>query len=40
MPTLQRRGKGDLYVEIQIETPKKINRKAKKLLEELKDELK
>jgi molecular chaperone DnaJ len=40
MPALQRRGKGDLYVEIQIETPKKINRKAKKLLEELKDELK
>jgi len=40
MPDLNRRGKGDLYVEINIETPKKINRRARKLLEELKDELK
>jgi molecular chaperone DnaJ len=39
MPDLQRRRRGDLYVEIDIETPKKINRKARKLLEELKDEL-
>ena len=40
MPYLQGRGKGDLYVEIHIKTPKKLSRKAKKLLEQLKDELK
>ena len=39
MPMLNSSGKGDLYVEIQIQTPTKISRKAKKLLEELKDEL-
>jgi molecular chaperone DnaJ len=39
MPNLNRRGYGDLYIEIQIETPKKISKKAKLLLEELKKEL-
>ena len=39
MPGINGRGKGDLYVEIKIETPNKLSRKAKKLLEELKDEL-
>ena len=38
MPGINGRGKGDLYVEIQIKTPTKTSRKAKKLLEELKDE--
>ncbi|UCF49560.1 MAG: molecular chaperone DnaJ [Thermoplasmatales archaeon] len=40
MPELHNRGFGDLYVEIQIITPKKLNRKIRKLLEELKKELK
>lgn len=39
MPSLNSLGQGDLFVEIHIETPKKISRKAKKLLEELKKEL-
>ncbi len=39
MPYLRGRGYGDLYVEIKIETPKKLSRKAKKLLEELKNEI-
>jgi len=39
MPQINRYGKGDLYVEIKIETPKKLNRKAKKLIEELDKEL-
>ena len=39
MPSLHGRGYGDLYVEIQIETPKKLNRRAKSLLEELRKEL-
>ena len=39
MPGIQGRGKGDLYVEIQVKTPKNISRKAKKLLEELNNEL-
>ena len=39
MPGLQGRGYGDLYVEININIPKKLSRKAKKLLEELNDEL-
>ncbi|MDO8466639.1 MAG: DnaJ C-terminal domain-containing protein [bacterium] len=33
------RGRGDLYVEWDIKTPKKVSSKVKKLLEELKDEL-
>ena len=40
MPGLHGRSQGDLYVEIHIKTPKKLSRKARKLLEELKDELK
>ena len=40
MPDLHARGYGDLFVEIRIKTPKKLSRKAKKLLEELSDELK
>lgn len=34
-----RRGKGDLFVEIKIRTPKKVSNKARKLLEELEKEL-
>ena len=33
------RGRGDLYVSIEVETPKRISRSARKLLEELKREL-
>lgn len=40
MPSLQRRNNGDLYVEIHIQTLKKLSRKAKRLLEEIRDELK
>jgi len=39
MPELQSRGYGNLYVEVKVNVPKKISRKAKKLLEELNDEL-
>lgn len=35
MPRLRRRGKGNLYVKAQIQTPKKLSEKEKKLLEEL-----
>ncbi|MDP3795082.1 MAG: molecular chaperone DnaJ [bacterium] len=37
MPRLDGR-RGDLFVEVQIETPKKLSRKARKLLEELREE--
>ena len=40
MHGLYGRGHGDLYVEIHIKTPKTLSRQARKLLEELKDELK
>ena len=40
MPGLHDRGYGDLYMEVRVVTPKKLNRKAKKLLEELHKELK
>ena len=40
IPHLQGSGRGDHYVQIIVEVPKKVSRKAKKLLEELKDELK
>ena len=40
MPSLRGRGRGDLYVEIHVKTPTKLSRKAKKLLEELNDEIK
>jgi len=39
MPRLQGRGFGDMYVEVHVNTPKKLSRKAKKLVEELKEEL-
>jgi molecular chaperone DnaJ len=40
MPGLHGRGKGDLYVEIQVKTPTRLSRKARTLLEELDKELK
>jgi molecular chaperone DnaJ len=40
MPDVRSRSQGDLYVEIHIKTPTKLSRNAKKLLDELKDELK
>ena len=40
MPDIRGRVRGDLYVEINIKTPTKLSRNAKKLLEDLKDELK
>lgn len=39
MPYLRGRGFGDLFIEIKIETPKRLSRKAKKLLDELNNEL-
>ncbi|OGZ34697.1 MAG: molecular chaperone DnaJ [Candidatus Portnoybacteria bacterium RBG_19FT_COMBO_36_7] len=39
MPRLQGRGLGDMMVKIKIKTPKKISRKGRELLEELKKEL-
>ena len=40
MPSLHGRGYGDLYLEVHVTTPKKLSRKAKKLLEDLNKELK
>lgn len=40
MPNVQGRGYGDLFVEVHVKTPTKISRNAKKLLENLRDELK
>ena len=40
MPDIRSRVRGDLLVNVKVKTPEKISRKAKKLLEELKDELK
>ena len=40
MPNLHGRGYGDLFVKIEVEIPRKINRNAKFLLEELRKELK
>ena len=40
MPSLRGRGYGDLYLEVHVTIPKKLSRKAKKLLEELDEELK
>ncbi len=39
IPYLQRSGRGDHYVHVVIDVPKKVSRTAKKLLEELKNEL-
>jgi molecular chaperone DnaJ len=40
MPRLHGRGYGDFYVEVHVKTPKNLSRKAKKLLEDLSNELK
>ena len=40
MPGLRGRGQGDLFVEISLKTPKKLSRKARKLIDQLNDELK
>ena len=40
MPSLRKRYSGDLYVEVHIKTPKNLSRNAKRLLEELRNELK
>jgi len=40
MPHLHGSGYGDMYVEFQIRTPKKLNKRARLLLEELERELK
>ncbi|MDI6717577.1 MAG: DnaJ C-terminal domain-containing protein [Patescibacteria group bacterium] len=39
MPHFNRSGRGNLYVEFKIKSPKKISHKAKKILEDLKSEL-
>jgi molecular chaperone DnaJ len=39
IPHLERNGRGDLIVLVQLSVPKKLSRKARKLLEELKEEL-
>jgi molecular chaperone DnaJ len=39
MPYLHGRGYGDLFVTVQITTPQNLTKKAKKLLEELRDEI-
>lgn len=39
MPRVDRRGRGDLHVVVNVVVPRKVSRKAKKLLEELEDEL-
>jgi molecular chaperone DnaJ len=40
MPILRSRSHGDLYVEVKIRIPTKLSKKAKRLLEELNEELK
>ncbi len=39
LPRLDRRGRGDLHVLVEVQIPKKLSKKAKKLIEELKQEL-
>lgn len=39
MPRFGGRGKGDIMVKVKIKTPKKMSRKARKLMEELRKEL-
>ena len=39
VPRLNSRGRGDLIAVVQIDVPKKLSRKAKKLLEQLAEEL-
>jgi molecular chaperone DnaJ len=40
MPSVHGRGHGDLFVEVQVKTPSRLSRKARKLIEDLQDELK
>ncbi len=40
MPRLRARGRGDMLITIEVETPKRLSRRAKELLEELRKELK
>ena len=40
MPRLNRHGYGDMYVEVHVKTPKKLSRKARKIVEDLEQELK
>ncbi|UCD14594.1 MAG: molecular chaperone DnaJ [Thermoplasmatales archaeon] len=40
MPRLNNRGFGDMYVEVHVKTPKKLSKKARKIIEELEKELK
>jgi molecular chaperone DnaJ len=39
MPRLGVRGRGDLYIVLEVKTPKKLSAKAKKLLEDLEGEM-
>lgn len=39
VPYLQRSGRGDQYINVIVDVPKKVSKKAKKLLEELREEL-
>lgn len=39
VPYLNGRGRGDHYIKVIVDVPKKVSKKAKKLLEELKEEL-
>ena len=39
LPSLHGRGHGDLFVEVRVKTPKKLSKKAKKILEELDREI-
>ncbi|MBI4099208.1 molecular chaperone DnaJ, partial [Candidatus Parcubacteria bacterium] len=38
MPQIGGRGRGDLYVHVEVRTPERLSRRAKKLLEELREE--
>ncbi len=38
IPHFQRRGRGDLYVKLKVETPKKLNKKQREILKKLKKE--
>jgi len=40
MPEIHGRGRGDLFVEIHLKTPRHLSRRAKKLIEELNQEIK
>lgn len=39
MPRLDGRGRGDLHIVVEVAVPKKLSRRAKKLLQELEEEL-